>query len=307
MRYTEGGYTVLEVVIFLTVSAAIFTSAMALMGGQNAKTQFSQSMRDIQSKMQDWLNDVSTGFAGGDTDPIASYVCNAPSSGAITLSKPVGGAPSPTPACIFLGKAVQITHYEPTFLNRDPTKIYVYTVLGRRVDSVSGALVSSTKEATPYVAAPHNTSDSTPNLTEEYTLQYGARVLSVTSKDITGNTWPVAPNSPSHLASFYLSFNTESTVGDNGSSTVRAFQYNLGNVSSSGSAGGKPLFTSVISCLELASPPACVLPPTASDPNLMGQWSICFGNLGNNQTARLTINSVNGLRATTDLKFVACT
>ena len=59
------GFTILEVIIFLTVSSALLIGAMTLISGQFAKTEFRQAVGETQSVVDDVANNVSTGYYQG--------------------------------------------------------------------------------------------------------------------------------------------------------------------------------------------------------------------------------------------------
>lgn len=59
------GFTILEVIIFLTVSSALMIGAMAMISGQFAKTEFRQAVGGTQSLVDDVANNVSTGYYQG--------------------------------------------------------------------------------------------------------------------------------------------------------------------------------------------------------------------------------------------------
>lgn len=64
----SGGYTIVETLIFLAVSALMFATAAALIGGQQNRAMFVASVRDFETKITDIANDVSTGYAAGASD-----------------------------------------------------------------------------------------------------------------------------------------------------------------------------------------------------------------------------------------------
>src|SRR5579862_8084966 len=100
MQRVSDGYTIIEVIIFLTVSAIIFAAAANLISGHQAEVEFDQTVRDTQTKVEDWINDVSTGFTGGDPNQL-----NCTTSG--VTGRPVisTAVSAKVPDCIFEGKA----------------------------------------------------------------------------------------------------------------------------------------------------------------------------------------------------------
>lgn len=140
---TPQGFTILETMIFLSVSLVLLAAALGSIYGQQQRTEFSQAINDINSKVQDVINDTATGFYPS----FGSFTCQA-----------IGG-PTPRPhfnssasaqgtndACIFVGKAM---HFIGNGIaNSD--KFYIYTVAGLRLNS-SQQQVQSLAEAQPRV------------------------------------------------------------------------------------------------------------------------------------------------------------
>ena len=58
----RGGYTIVETLIFLAVSALLFVSTIILISGRQAKAQFTNSVRDLVSDITDVANDVANGY-----------------------------------------------------------------------------------------------------------------------------------------------------------------------------------------------------------------------------------------------------
>lgn len=278
MKRVSAGYTVVEVMIFLAVSAALFASATVMLGGREAHTQFSQSMRDVESKMQDWLNDVNTGFSG--TNPNLNTCSAAAGSPVINT-----GGGSPTPQCIFLGKAIHFTT-EASVPPSDPEqhrKVFTYQVFGRRLNG--DLLVSNLTEARPVAATASNGSGNS-DLTDSYEFRGGAKVLSAKSTN---------PLIDSRMGGFYLSFNTEQSFGLNGALNLKAYQYYINGNSARAS-------NEVTDCIRMAGPGAC-----GSQPAAMDRWDICFGNDRNSDTAVLTFASSGGRGVRVSIVFKECT
>lgn len=97
-----GGYTIIEAMFFLVISAALFASVVGVYASQNRRTQFYQSVQNFDQKIRDILNDVETGYY--------------PSSDNITCSQSGGGLQigagtveqGTNQDCVFAGKVLQL-------------------------------------------------------------------------------------------------------------------------------------------------------------------------------------------------------
>jgi hypothetical protein len=134
------GYTILEAMIFLVVSAFILASALVVVSGQQARTQYSQGIRDLDAKIQQTINDVETGYF-----PQTNERCRLNSDGSpvfYNTEEQVGQGTNQD--CIFLGKGMILGFQEND-------RIDIFTVAGRRTNE-SGELVASLAEARPQSA-----------------------------------------------------------------------------------------------------------------------------------------------------------
>jgi prepilin-type N-terminal cleavage/methylation domain-containing protein len=286
MQRVSNGYTIIEVIIVLAVSSFILLASLFFFSGRQGQASFAQSMRDMQSKMQDWINDVPTGFAGGTSGTnTGDTQCSSVSGNPVTISKLA--APNPNDgSCIFLGKAIQFTD------GPDNNMVYAYSVFGKRsfIDSDGNEqLVASLSDAQP-VPAVGALGTGDVDLTDTHTLN-GAHVKSICDGDPC--------NGNSHMAGFYLSLNTDQAFGENGDSNLRAFQYPLKDESQASSE--------VVNCIEMINPPGyCKSRNKQPDPDPLTNWQICFDNNYNDTRALLTIRSNNGFGVSTQLKFTPC-
>jgi type II secretory pathway pseudopilin PulG len=298
------GFTIVETIIVLAVSSLFIGMSLYFLSGSTESNRFSQSMRDIQSKVQDWINDVPTGFATGENkNGLTEVQCTkiGGTDGEPKIDTVVGTRASGD--CIFLGKAIQFTDSSsPPTPNQD-RQVYVYSVFGIRntKDGLGGERQTGNLVEAHPAAADSKENNGTADLTEMYKLTGNSKVLSV----CTGT--PCAGNAnSSHLAGFYTSFNQQSVTGS-GAQDVRAYQYPLNGNQYPANYRGFPS-TPADKCLDLSSVSCAKGPATPDDqwPPAMGEWKICFGNDSNNKTAMLTISSSNGFGAKTKLEFVAC-
>ena len=118
----QKGYTVIEVMIVLSISTLLFAGVVAGYNRQNSKTQFTNGVRDMENKIQDILNDVSTGFYPQSTN----FSCIRSGSPPVPFINPGGSSEQGTnQQCIFLGKAVDI----------NDGSMDAYTIVGLRNSS----------------------------------------------------------------------------------------------------------------------------------------------------------------------------
>jgi type II secretory pathway pseudopilin PulG len=120
MKRPQSGYTIIEVMIFLLVSAALLSSVVVMISGRSERTRFTQSVENVERRFQDILNDVSTGYYPS----TGNFVCQANSGGGIGFSG--GTAEQGTNRdCVFLGKAIW-------FGSSSTTNYSAYTMVGLR-------------------------------------------------------------------------------------------------------------------------------------------------------------------------------
>lgn len=178
-RLGVRGYTLLEVMIVLAVSGALMVSALAVISGQRQKTEFNQAIRDIDSQIQDVINDVSTGYYAN----TGNFSCDG-SSGRPRLQTAASDSSGANRDCIFIGRVMQFG-----VAGSAGEKFNIFNVVGLRQALSGGALTNSTTvaQARPTAMAPATGSSSSyPNSTEKKTLQYGLSLVSmkVGSQDI---------------------------------------------------------------------------------------------------------------------------
>src|SRR5436190_944047 len=109
------GYTIIEIMIVLAVSGFMLASAAVLLRGQSTETTFQQSLRDIESKIQDVANSVTQNlYPNAD-----KYTCSA-STGTAVLTAATGDLGT-NDSCLFLGRAIKAV--------TGKGKLYIYSVL----------------------------------------------------------------------------------------------------------------------------------------------------------------------------------
>ena len=122
LRSYRGGYTIVETLIYLGVTSLLFASAAILISGQQARTEYNQTIREIESYITDINNDISTGYY-----PTTGVGCTS-TGGVPTVSG--GGSLGSNGGCLFLGR---LLHVVPGGANEHT--IDVLTIVGSRLNS----------------------------------------------------------------------------------------------------------------------------------------------------------------------------
>jgi hypothetical protein len=125
------GFTVIEVMIFLAVSGAIFISVITLMSGSQNKTEFNTAITEFTSQLQSIVGNVANGYylsqqnftctpnpTGNPTSPTMAYFISGGS-----------GTPRGTSlGCTFIGEVIQF-HFASDAANAG---YIVYPVVGNQ-------------------------------------------------------------------------------------------------------------------------------------------------------------------------------
>lgn len=169
------GYTVVEVMIFLAITSALFVMVVISFQGQQGKTQFTTSARDMESRVQDIINDVATGFPGSDGSFRCALGGGKPQITAITPDLDSIGTNT---ACIYIGKVLQ-----PSIAG-EPDNYAVYPIVGLRQIAGSSKLATSFAESQPIAIAPPSSPDV--DMTDKDRLPTGLRIVRITSATALG-------------------------------------------------------------------------------------------------------------------------
>lgn len=160
-----GGFTIVETMIVLAVSSMLFVIAASMISGRQAKTEFQVGSRDIQTKMQQIINETKSGYFGTGTTADCSVNGTPPPGLAFTSTGSLGARGN----CVFIGKALVISN--DTFA--------VYPLVGLRQSAgvdVTGPVVA---KATVI-----------PDSVQKYALPYGMKFvgLQVGAEGYNGDT-----------------------------------------------------------------------------------------------------------------------
>jgi type II secretory pathway pseudopilin PulG len=173
MKRGQGanGFTIIETLIVLAVTAALFLVAVLAVGGKQNETEFQQAINDAQSNMRKIINDVNS----GDYQTASNLNCMV-SGGTFTISLDTTSTSSTEGShagCEFLGRVVQFG------LNSNSNEMIIYPVAGLQClnGQINGlACDGSIGQVQPSLVAPANSGDTTPDTSTTTKLEYGLSV-----------------------------------------------------------------------------------------------------------------------------------
>lgn len=158
------GFTIVEVMIVLAVTGALFISASVLIAGRTNKTQFQQAINDATAQIRQTLNEVSTGYYAN----LGNFKCqNISNALSITSGTTTQGSNS---GCVFLGKVMQFG-----VKNTDPQQYTTFAVAGLQRDASNNEVTTYT-DAKPAVIYPSTAQPNSPNSATTGKLLYGLNV-----------------------------------------------------------------------------------------------------------------------------------
>ena len=177
-----GGYTIVEVLIFLAVSALIFASAAIAIGGQQQNVQYSQAVREFEIQVKDAINDVANGFYPAYTD----VACRENASNEVEFYEPAAtsddGDPGTSNACANIGKSILVN-----VASRDDsfglgTITGVNQTVGEAPDLTLSGLAPTLAYENPLIGA---STATTFDLTTYEPIRWGAEVTKIALTDST--------------------------------------------------------------------------------------------------------------------------
>lgn len=164
------GFTIVEVMVVLVVTAALFVSAAILISGRQNQAAFDQSIRQVQSQIQQVINEVETGYYPNR----GSFTCVAGASGQPPTLSAGSAGQGTNSGCIFLGKALQFG-----IGGTSPDQFAVYTVAGLKDMGACGsesACLGSTKPMVVAPSSPTHNNANYPDNSVNNSLQNGLRI-----------------------------------------------------------------------------------------------------------------------------------
>lgn len=192
MKGAPGGFTVIEVMIVLSISAVMLVTAIAAFSGRRENTDFTQAVYDLRSHLQSIANNVSSQSVPG----LENYRCTPATVGGIL--RPTLSTNTPTGEdCIYIGQALQLAP--------NTSNIYSYPVLGLR--TIPGSTSLEDPPTTPAEAHAEPAIDSSGNIIAQLKETYVMlNDLKVVSAQLSG--------AESDILTFYSNLKTNNTSGN---------------------------------------------------------------------------------------------
>lgn len=183
MRSRGGGYTLVEVLIFVGLTSFLLVIGITNINRSRDHNEFSQAVRDLESRIRDIINDVPTGYFPTNDD-LSCTVLPGPRP---TISGAGGNGLGKSEVCLYVGKALQ---FAP---DGNDDQILIYTLAGRRFDAVTNTPVQSIDAAQP-VAVASTTMPGFPDSVQSISLQNGLEISRVFNGDTTATPPTPPPN-----------------------------------------------------------------------------------------------------------------
>jgi type II secretory pathway pseudopilin PulG len=284
MRYRASkGYTILEAMLFITISSSMFVLAMISFSGRQQKVQFTQAVRELDAKIQDVINDVTTGYFPSDGS-IQCTVDATQSRPRITNASTQNGQGT-NDSCVFVGKALQFFPEDGDDSTENQTLLYGYSLVGRRT-AIAGGSPQNLEDAKPVTTspvAPNGTND----VTEKSDLKFGLRVTRVATETAT----PVDSGVIAFLTRFTRTFSTtEFSEGQTVSSALVP-----------GTSESSTQYTAANSLNTITDLATAIAPDTYVDTSSTVPIVVCLADNSLNQRASITIGGTGQASTRVDI------
>lgn len=159
------GFTIIETLLVLAISSALFLAIMITMSGRQAKAEFSQATKNVQAEVQQTIDEVAAGSYPSNNN----FACDG-GSGEPVFTASGGIEQGSNQDCVFLGKVIQFK-----VSGTNPEQYNVFSVAALRA---CGGKTTCTDLA---ASKPRVIDGAGFNITESKTLSYGLSVKSATA------------------------------------------------------------------------------------------------------------------------------
>lgn len=171
LQRNQTGYTIVELMIVLAVTGLTAVSAFALVQGQQSGHEFSQAVRDLETKIADVANDTATGFF---PNVGTNQKCTASDSSNLGFSAIETEEQGSSAECVFAGKVIEF--------NPDSGDGYMQVIsVAARRQTRDG------KDVTSFSQLRAGDLGAVPGLDVDVSLLHGLRVKSVRYQGTTAH------------------------------------------------------------------------------------------------------------------------
>jgi type II secretory pathway pseudopilin PulG len=128
---SQTGFTIVETLIVLAITGAMFLSAVVMISGRQAATQFSQGVRDVEAQLRQTMSEVSSGFYPS-TQAITCTSTGPDGGPVIRGNGQLQNTQGTNKDCIFIGRIIQFAVADNNGARTDPQLYNIYTLVGIR-------------------------------------------------------------------------------------------------------------------------------------------------------------------------------
>ena len=121
MRRSNKGFTIVEVMMVLAISGAMFVIAFFGMRGQRESVGFRQALDGVEQKIREIFNNVDNGYFGN----VGQYTCKLVSGNPVLEESQDGSSGGNNTDCVFIGKSISFNDNQMT----------INTIIGSRTDN----------------------------------------------------------------------------------------------------------------------------------------------------------------------------
>jgi type II secretory pathway pseudopilin PulG len=179
-RRAVAGFTIVETLIVLAVTAGILISALIAIGGRTNRTQFMTASNDLKQQLQQVINETTNGYFPNSSN----FTCTKRANQSPALADG-NQAQGTNGDCIFLGKAIQFGVHGNTGV------FLAYAIAGNRLQQASNLEVSQLSQSYPVAVAPGTSSANNVDLdgiTVSNALEGGLTVSKMSYVNSAGTT-----------------------------------------------------------------------------------------------------------------------
>jgi prepilin-type N-terminal cleavage/methylation domain-containing protein len=167
------GFTIVEVMVVLAVSMIIFAAGITTFKGLGNETGFDQSIQDATSELSTQIRGSASNAFFNDK----GYNCKSAGSPTLRPTLNTEGGSAKNEDCVAIGRAIEVV--------KDSSTIYIYQVLGNRLNYTGGAPTGPASSLAETNPTPANLSGSdlsfSYRLTSDLTLVSAKAVINDTT------------------------------------------------------------------------------------------------------------------------------